>query len=64
MKDLRDLYAEGEEDTVEAVEATMELSKQAVLVATIVKSGGERNREMLRKAGGFEFFLKRLRSTR
>jgi hypothetical protein len=63
MKAMRVLYAEREEDTVEAVEATKELSKQAVLVATIIKSGGERNREMLTKAGGFEFFLKRLHST-
>lgn len=59
---MREAYADGDEHTVEAVEATKELSKQIVLVTTILKSGGEQNREILKKSGGFEFFLKRLDS--
>jgi len=57
---LRDLYAENDEDTVLAVEATKVLSKQIVLVSNILKSGGEQNRDMLKKIGGFEFFLRGL----
>ncbi len=59
---MREAYEEGDEHTVEAVDATKELSKQIILVTTILKSGGEQNREMLKKSGGFEFFLKRLDS--
>ncbi len=59
-KPLHELYAGQDQDTVEAVDATRELSKQIVLLTTILKSGGEQNREMLKKNGGFEFFLQRL----
>ena len=59
-KSMREVYAEKDEHTVEAVEATKELSKQIVLVTMILKSGGEQNRELLKKNGGFDFFLQRL----
>jgi hypothetical protein len=59
-KSMRETYAEGDEHTVEAVEATQELSKQIVLLTTILKSGGEQNRELLKNNGGFDFFLGRL----
>ena len=61
-KSMREAYAEGDEHTVEAVEAAQELSKQIVLLTTILKSGGEQNRELLKNNGGFDFFLGRLES--
>lgn len=58
---MREAYLEKDEDIIEMVEATKELCKQIVLVTIILKSGGEQNREMLKKNGGFKFFLRRLR---
>lgn len=58
---MRESYAEKDEHTVEAVEAAKELSKQIVLVTTILKSGGEQNREILKMNGGFEFFSSTIR---
>ncbi len=61
-KTMRDWYEANDEHTLEAVEATRELAKQIVLVTTILKSGGEQNRELLKTYGGFELFLQRLDS--
>jgi len=59
-KTMRDWYEDKDEHTLEAVEATKELAEQIVLVTMILKSGGEQNRKLLKKRGGFEFFLQRL----
>jgi len=58
---MREAYAQKDEHTVEAVEATRELSKQIILVTMLLKSGGEQNQEMLKQNGGFDFFLQRLK---
>ena len=62
-KTMRENYAEQDEHTIEAIAAARKLSKQIVLVAKILKSGGAANRELLRGQGGFDLFLRRLEDT-
>lgn len=57
---LRQLYAAKEEDTVYAVDAIKELSKQIVMLTRILKAGGEQLREQLKEDGCYEFFLRQL----
>jgi hypothetical protein len=57
---LRELFEQGDKDTVFTVNAIKELSRHIVILSMILKAGGEQLREMLKKDGGYEFFLKQL----
>jgi len=57
---LRDLYEQGEEDTVFTVDAIKELSRHLVILSMILKAGGEQLRDRLKEDGSYEFFLKQL----
>ena len=59
-KALRDLYAEGEQDAKFTIEAIKVQAKFVVQMTQIIKAGGEQQRKMLEKDGGYDFFLRRL----
>ncbi len=59
-KTMRQNYADKDEHVIEAIEASKEIAKQIVLVTRILKAGGEQTKEILKRNGGFDFFLQRL----
>lgn len=61
---IQELYEKDDEHIVEAIEAIKKLSEQIIIVATLIKSGGEQNKQMLKNVGGFEFFLRRIENNK
>ena len=59
---MRQLYEEGEEDTVFTVDAVKILSKNIVHMALTLKAGGKQLHEMLTEDGGYDIFLRRINS--